>query len=102
MRRVFMLVAITALCTAVGTACQPTVRCGSVITKDTKLTRDLVGCRGTALTIGKDRMRLDLGGHTISSADGVGLVLVGHDHVAITNGTVRGATTGVSITDAKA
>jgi large repetitive protein len=102
MRRVLVLIAVAGFCTMAGAACQPPVRCGSVITKDTKLTSDLVDCRGKALIINASGITVDLGGHTVSSADGIGLVSVGHDQVTIRNGTVRGATTGVSITDAVA
>ena len=44
----------------VGGSSSPPVRCGQVISHDTRLSKDLVNCPGTALTIGADGVTLDL------------------------------------------
>jgi large repetitive protein len=85
------------------------VSCGDVITTDTTLDSDL-DCgdlSGTpALTIGADRVRLDLNGHTISTAcesDCAGTVVIddsgGYDGVRILDGTIRpnGVAAGVAL-----
>ena len=41
------------------------VRCGDVITQDTRLEADLVNCPGDGIVIGADHVALDLNGHVI-------------------------------------
>ena len=71
-----------------------TVQCGQVITQDTKLANDLVGCPKSGLTIGSDTITLDLNGHTISGdgnpddSEEAGVVNPGFDGVMVKNGTV--------------
>jgi parallel beta-helix repeat protein len=75
-----------------GQARPPAVRCGQVISHDTRLSRDLVDCPGTALTIGADGVTLDLGGHVvdgINAPGSEGIAVDGHSRVTVANGTVR-------------
>ena len=68
------------------------VRCGQVISHDTRLSKDLVNCPGTALTIGADGVTLDLGGHVvdgINAPGSEGIAVDGHSRVTVANGTVR-------------
>jgi hypothetical protein len=71
------------------------LHCGATIKHSTKLTRDLTNCPGVGLRIGADDITLDLNGHTISAAakrnpKAHGILNVGHDHVTIRGGTVKG------------
>lgn len=81
--------------------------CGATITKDTKLTKDLVNCPGVGITIGADDITLDLNGHTVAAAakrnpKAHGILNKGHDHVTIKGGTVKGfGAYGVRLADAK-
>ena len=75
-----------------GHARPSVVRCGQVISHDTRLSKDLVDCPGTALTIGADHVTLDLGGHLvdgINAAGSDGIAVDGHDGVTVAHGTVR-------------
>src|SRR3712207_6097913 len=76
-----------------------TVRCGEVITKDTKVSNDLRCPTPVALEIGADGVDLDLRGHTIEAVlfydengspydMGIALLVAGHDDVSVKNGTV--------------
>ena len=81
--------------------------CGATITKDTKLTKDLVNCPGVGIRIGADDITLDLNGHTVAAAakrnpKAHGILNKGHDHVTIKGGTVKGfGAYGVRLADAK-
>ena len=71
------------------------VQCGDVITHDTTLDSDLVGCSGTALTIGADDVRLDLGDRRVGDCcypDTTGIDGSGRRGVVIENGQVLGVT----------
>lgn len=71
--------------------------CGAIITTDTRLDRDLVGCQGDGLVIGAAGITLDLNGHTVSGT-GVGTGIddsAGHDRVRIINGTVTAFSNGI-------
>ena len=83
------------------------VECGDVITQDTTLDSDLLGCPADGVVIGAPRVTLDLAGHVIDGPDppvsccddgpdGVNN-RAGHDHVTIQNGTIREFQHGVSI-----
>jgi len=104
-----MLVLLVGWCLAVGAgpASASHVSCGDTITADTTLDSDL-DCSdlsgAPALTIGADGVRLDLNGHTVSSAcevDCAGTAVIddraGYDSVRILDGTIRpnGAGAGV-------
>jgi parallel beta-helix repeat protein len=68
------------------------LRCGQVIKRDARLTRDLVNCPGTALTIGADGVDLDLGGHVVDGVNAPGsegIAVDGHAHVSVAHGTLR-------------
>jgi hypothetical protein len=72
--------------------------CGSVITEDTRLTRDLKDCTN-GLGVAGNGITLDLGGHTISgigTSDGgtVGVEVTGQG-VTVKNGVITGFGTGV-------
>jgi parallel beta-helix repeat protein len=71
------------------------VACGDVITRDTTLDSDLLGCPGPGVVIGAPGVTLDLRGHTIAAAEGSqGQSGVdnsaGHDGVTVTHGTITG------------
>lgn len=78
----------------------PPVSCGSVITQDTTLTADVLGCHGDGLVVGADHVTLDLGGHVVSGdavedpAD-VGIHVIGHHDVDVVGGTVEGFYRGI-------
>jgi Right handed beta helix region len=80
---------------------------GATITKNTKLTKDLVDCPGVGIRIGADGITLDLNGHTVAAAakrnpKAHGILNVGHDRVTIKGGTVKGfGAYGVRLGDAK-
>jgi hypothetical protein len=60
--------------------------CGDTVMADTVLRGDIVGCAGTALVIGADGVRLDLGGHTVDGA----ILASEHTDVTVVNGSVYG------------
>ena len=71
------------------------VGCGEVVTQDTTLDSDLVGCSGATLTIGADHVTLDLGGHRVGDCcypDTTGIDDSGRRGVVIENGRVLGVT----------
>lgn len=79
-------------------------RCGSVITDDTTLTADIGPCASGGLVIGRDKVVLDLAGHSISgqanrTGDGVGVLVSGRSGVVVRNGLVRDFDAGVAIVD---
>jgi parallel beta-helix repeat protein len=105
-------IAVLLAVTTVALAAQPalagsshgnSVRCGQVITRDTRLSKDLMDCPGTALIIGADGVDLDLGGHVVDGVNAPGsegIAVDGHKHVTIVNGTVRDfRVNGVAFTD---
>ena len=82
------LVAALSVAQAADASRRPADRlsCGDTVTADTVLRDDIVGCAGTALVIGADGVRLDLGGHTVDGA------ILASDHAGVTvmNGAVYG------------
>src|SRR5215469_6134352 len=101
------LVAVTG-----GLAQAGTLHCGQVITVDTRLTSDLVGCPDNGIVIGADNITLDLNGHVIAGdgkpvtscppdADcdiGVDNNIAGaYSHVTITGGSIRRFDVGVLV-----
>jgi parallel beta-helix repeat protein len=62
------------LALSAGQAFASHVQCGDVITQDTTLDSDLIGCAGRALEIGADDITLDLNGHMIEQDPYGGLV----------------------------
>lgn len=81
----------------VADAATQEVACGAVLTADTTLTADVVGCEGSGLVIGAPGITVDLGGHTvgglISQGGAPGQVGIddsaGFDGVVIRNGSVH-------------
>jgi parallel beta-helix repeat protein len=72
------------------------VKCGDILTKDTKLDSDLMDCPGDGLIIGKDGIEVDLNGHTIDGMGmGVGIRNPGHEGVEIKNGVIKDFEVGV-------
>ena len=83
------------------------VRCGDVITQDTKLDSDVVDCPADGIVIQADDITLDLGGHTV---DGDGFDdegeadptdygvdnTAGHDRVVIRDGTIQDFYVGIA------
>ena len=76
------------------------VGCGAVLTVNTTLTADVVGCVGDGLVVGADGITVNLNRHVVSGdtvedpAD-VGIRVSGHHSVTVTNGTVQGFYRGV-------
>ncbi len=81
------------------------VKCGDILTKDTKLDGDVGSemdpCPNDGLIIGKDGIEVDLNGHTIWGAPGSGngITIFGHDKVKIKNGVIKGFAFGVFFED---
>jgi parallel beta-helix repeat protein len=93
-------IVLTALALAPADALARHVECGDRVTRDVRLDRDLVNCRGNGLTVAADDITIDLGGHVIDGTGrGTGVFNGqwgdGHRDVAIRNGTVRGFKVGV-------
>jgi parallel beta-helix repeat protein len=72
------------------------VTCGSSITMNTRLDRDLDCGSGVALQLDGTDIVLNLGGHTISGT-GVGIHSTFGQRSTIRNGTIRGFTLGVDL-----
>jgi parallel beta-helix repeat protein len=114
MRRVLTSAAAAALALAFAglTAAQAFashVHCGDVITQDTTLDSDLIGCHGPGLEIAANDVTLDLAGHTIESdgqtnfANGHGVISINRHGVTVENGVVKNFTVSqvelVNVTD---
>jgi len=79
-------------------AAQPA--CGDTLTANTTLTADLdcSAYAGTALTLGKNSIKLNLGGHTLTGYagdDSYVAVYTTHKYTTITNGTITDAGYGI-------
>jgi parallel beta-helix repeat protein len=76
--------------------------CGKVITRNTTLHSDLLGCL-SGVVIGADDITLDLNGHTIDGIGGGKGVdnSSGHEEVTIKNGTIKEFETGVELIGAQ-
>lgn len=71
----------------------PPLGCGTTVTVDTRLTKDLLDCPNDGLIIGASGITIDLGGHLIRGTNapgGEGIVDEGHGHVVVEHGTVEG------------
>jgi parallel beta-helix repeat protein len=103
--RLAFLIAVTILAAAPPAVARPTdrpLRCGDMITRDTRLTVNLTDCPADGLVIAADGVTLDLSGHRIDgSGDGVGIAVRGHRGVTVENGTVRGFAEGVFALEAR-
>jgi len=84
------LVATLLLALTAGQALASHVHCGDVITQDTTLDSDLLGCSGTALTIAGDDVTVNLGGHLIEGDVRAEEQNDSRTRFLITNGRVRG------------
>ena len=93
-----------------GLAQASVLRCGEVITVNTRLGSDLVNCPDNGLVIGADNITLDLNGHVIdgdgtpvpSCPDGAACDTgvdntAGHSHVTIKGGSIRQFDVGVAV-----
>ena len=93
-----------------GVAQASVLHCGEVITVNTRLTSDLVGCPDNGLVIGAGNITLDLNSHVIGgdgmpvpscppdAACDVGVDnSAGHSHVTIKGGSIRQFDTGVLV-----
>ena len=97
------VVCISLVPAADASASRELVRCGDTITRDTRLTNDLVNCPDNGIVIGAAGITLDLNGHTVDG-DGLGDAhdlgidnTAGHDGVTIKGGSVREFVDGVLI-----
>jgi len=91
--RAALLALAVALAVPVRPALASQISCGAVLTKDTKLDRDLINCPGDGLVIGADHITVTLNGHSISGTGASGSAGVrnsGHDHVSIADGDFMG------------
>lgn len=85
----------------------PAIECGTVLTTNTTLTADLIGCSGDGLVIGAAGITIDLAGHTVAG-DGVpntngfdaGIRDTGFADITVTGGAVSGFDRGVWLTSA--
>ena len=78
--------------------------CGQVITHNFHLRNDLVDCPGPGLVIGRDHIRVDLGGHLVDgvnnpAANGIDNT-GGFDNVVVRHGTIQQFQQGVRLTNA--
>lgn len=108
-----MVLAALAPALAVAPAFASHVHCGDVLTQDTTLDSDLVGCAGDGLVVGADGITVNLNGHLVEGTgpgngsdviygdtrDGVDDT-AGHRGVTIENGEIRMFDTGVKLEDA--
>jgi parallel beta-helix repeat protein len=101
--------AVTLASLTAAEASAQNLSCGDTITKDTKLTSDLVDCVDDGVVIGASHITLDLNGHMIDGDEdpagtgnglGAGVVNSGHDRVTIKNGSIRQFVEGVSLENA--
>src|SRR6266545_2270669 len=91
--RIALLALAVALAVPVRPALASHISCGAVLTKDTKLDRDLINCPGDGLVIGADHITITLNGHSISGTGAPGSAGIrnsGHDHVTIADGDFMG------------
>jgi hypothetical protein len=90
---VVALLGLALACAAVTPAFANHVQCGDVITTDTVLDSDLVGCPADGIVIEGPNVTLDLNGHTISgsgrSGNDRGVYAVASDGVVIENGVIE-------------
>src|SRR3954452_9354166 len=79
------------LLSAPAAASAAPLRCGQTITRDTRLTADLVNCPATGITIDANHVTLDLNGHTIDGAgrDTGVVIAAGRRGVRVSGGTIR-------------
>jgi parallel beta-helix repeat protein len=101
--------AVALLAAGAGPALASHIACGETITTDTTLDSDLIDCPNNGIVIGADDVTLDLDGHVVDG-DGTefadcpddefcdfGILSVGHDGVAVRDGSVRGFAVGVLV-----
>lgn len=85
--------------TAQATPGDATLECGSVVTRDVRLSRDLRGCTGNGLVVGADGVDIDLNGHLISGNGPFvslsGIDVDAHEKVGIRNGRIADFSRGV-------
>jgi len=90
--------AVLGLATASAISAQ--VACGDTVTTSVTLTADL-DCSGTGLTVGADKITIDLNGFTIDGDNGIGDLGIdnglGFDGVTIKNGRISSFDQGISI-----
>ena len=81
---------VAAVAPAGASAAAPqTVTCGETITQSIVVSNDLTcGFGQTALTVGADKITIDLNGHSILAVFAPALSSSGHSHVTIENGTL--------------
>ncbi len=75
--------------------------CGDVITADTTLASDILGCSGNGLVIGSDNITLDCAGHSISGSGNfftTGVYLSSRSGVTVKNCAVSNFNNGIVIT----
>ncbi|MGE5689113.1 MAG: right-handed parallel beta-helix repeat-containing protein [Pseudomonadota bacterium] len=75
------------------------VGCGSTVTTDTTLGRDLLGCPGDGLVVAGDGVTIDLAGHAITGlGQGAGIRILG-SRVVVRDGSVEGFGMGIWTND---
>lgn len=82
------------------------LECGSVVTRDVRLTRDLLGCAENGLVVGADGVEIDLNGHLISGTglfvSRSGIDIDAYEGVRVHNGRIADFSRGVLGYDADA
>lgn len=103
------LVAAAAASTAVMGLATPAAAaaplgCGSVVTHNVTLDKDITNCPGDGLVIGASGITIDLNGHRLDGlGNGAGISNPdGHDGVAVIDGRIENFLFGVKLTDTKA
>jgi parallel beta-helix repeat protein len=89
------LVLLAPICperTAQAATSEAALVCGSVVTRDVRLSRDLRGCTGNGLVVGADGVDIDLNGHLISGAGPFaslsGIEIDAHSSVRVHSGRI--------------
>jgi len=85
--------------TAQAATGEAALECGSVVTHDVRLSRDLRDCTGNGLVVGADDVDIDLNGHLISGTGPFvslsGIDIDAHSSVRVHNGRIADFSRGV-------
>lgn len=86
---------------AVTASAGPAVKCGQVITSNTKLTKNVGPCAGNGIVVKRSNITLNLNGFKVYASNGpeetVGILLPGVRSTTVKNGTVQGFDAGIAL-----